>query len=180
MEVAVFILISGLIASLFGKKNGKQNPGDLNASQNYSAQNSRINKNNQPYGSGTQYLKRSELSYEDVEKLRREAEAHENHERIELTANTIQELRLYVAASFGIDVGKIDTLSDGRVLLDNQDCGNWRYNVFGQVEYYHPAKQLKTEETYVQPEYYEDGLDDDFSDDALPANSKGKVIRGPW
>ena len=71
---------------------------------------------------------------------------------------------MYVAISYGVDPNKIDTLSDGRVLLDDQECGNWRYNVFGQLEYYHPARLPEYAQTYVQPEYSGNGFDDDFSD----------------
>ena len=181
MEIVAFILICVVIARLFRKKNGAQkrdnNPKNP---QNISVRYNNFSKNNRPYGPRTQYLKRSELSYEDIERLRREAEAYESQEHIELTANTIQELRLYVAISYGVDPNKIDTLSDGRVLLDDQECGNWRYNVFGQLEYYHPARLPEYAQTYVQPEYSGNGFDDDFSDDSQTTKSKGKVIRGPW
>ena len=114
MEIVAFILICVVIARLFRKKNGAQkrdnNPKNP---QNISVRNNNFSKNNRPYGPRTQYLKRSELSYEDIERLRREAEAYESQEHIELTANTIQELRLYVAISYGVDPNKIDTLSDG-------------------------------------------------------------------
>ena len=180
MEIVAFILICVAIAGLLGKKNGTQKRDDnLKNPQNISVRNNSP-KNNRPYGPGTQYLKRSELSYEDIERLRREAEAYERQEHIELTVNTIQELRLYVAMSYGVDPNKIDTLSDGRVLLDDQECGNWRYNIFGQLEYYHPARLPEYAQTYVQQGYSENGFDDDFSDDSLATKSKGKVIRGPW
>ena len=181
MEIVAFILICVVIARLFRKKNGAQkrdnNPKNP---QNISVRNNNFSKNNRPYGPRTQYLKRSELSYEDIERLRREAEAYESQEHIELTANTIQELRLYVAISYGVDPNKIDTLSDGRVLLDDQECGNWRYNVFGQLEYYHPARLPEYAQTYVQPEYSGNGFDDDFSDAAQTTKTKVQVIRGPW
>ena len=181
MEIVAFILVCVVIAGLLGKKNGTQERGDnLKNPQNIFVRNNSSSKNNRPYGPGTQYLKRSELDYEDIERLRREAEVYESQEHIELTANTIQELRLYVAESYGVDPGKIDTLSNGRVLLDNQGCGYWRYNIFGQIEYYYPARLPEYAQTYVQPGYSENGFDDDFSGDSLTTKSKGKVIRGPW
>ncbi len=181
MEIVAFILVCVVIAGLLGKKNGTQERGDnLKSPQNISGRNNSSSKNNRPYGPGTQYLKRSELDYEDIERLRREAEVYESQEHIELTANTIQELRLYVAEAYGVDPNKIDTLSDGRVLLDDQECGNWRYNVFGQLEYYHPARLPEYAQTYVQPGDSENEFDDDFSDSFQAAKSKGKVIRGPW
>ena len=181
MEIVAFILVCVVIAGLLGKKNGTQERGDnLKSPQNISGRNNSSSKNNRPYGPGTQYLKRSELDYEDIERLRREAEAYESQEHIELTANTIQELRLYVAEAYGVDPNKIDTLSDGRVLLDDQECGNWRYNVFGQLEYYHPARLPEYAQTHVQPGDSKNEFDDDFSDSFQAAKSKGKVIRGPW
>lgn len=181
MEIVAFILVCVVIAGLLGKKNGTQKrDNNLKNLQNISVQNNNSLKNNQSYGPGTQYLKRSELSYKDIERLRREYEAYVSQEHIELTANTIQELRLYVAESYGVDPGKIDTLSNGRVLLDNQGCGYWRYNIFGQVEYYYPARLPEYAQTYVQPGYSENGFDDDFLGDSLTTKSKGKVIRGPW
>ena len=181
MEIVAFILVCVVIAGLLGKKNGAQKRDDnVENPQSISVRNNNSAKNNRPYGPGTQYLKRSELSYKDIERLRREYEAYASQEHIELTANTIQELRLYVAESYGVDPGKIDTLSNGRVLLDNQGCGYWRYNIFGQIEYYYPARLPEYAQTYVQPGYSENGFDDDFLGDSLTTKSKGKVIRGPW
>lgn len=104
---------------------------------------------------------------------------YECQEHIELTATTIQQLRLYIAALYDIDPDKIDMLSDGRGLLDNQGCGNWHYNVLGHLEYYHSAKQTEYVHMHVQPEYSENG-GDDCSDASSITKSKGKVIREPW
>lgn len=95
-------------------------------------------------------LKRSELTDEDIENLRRSMEEDE----ILVTAQSIQELKYYIAQEWEASPKDVEVFSGGRVFVEGRQHYKWRYNEFGMLEYYIPGSKPTQSMSYEQ-EYEE-------------------------
>ena len=100
-------------------------------------------------------LKRSELTDEDIEMLRKRTEEDE----ILATAQNVQELKYYIAYNAETSPREVELFNDGKVFVENRERWKWRYNEFGILEYYIPGSK-PTIETQTYQEEEEDFLYD--------------------
>jgi hypothetical protein len=82
-------------------------------------------------------LKRSELTDEDIENLRKRTEEDE----ILATAQNVQELKYYIAYDAETTPREVELFSNGKVIVENRERWKWRYNEFGMLEYYIPGEK---------------------------------------
>jgi len=139
------------------------------------------------YGKNTPYLKRSELTDADLESLRYQIE---NYDEILYTFNSIQELKIVLAALHKCTPAQVEVFNTGEIKVNGLYVNRWRYTPVGQVEYYIPALNSLEPAVEDDPDDLElqDWSSDDFTEylfqenDTEPENGKyhNNVIRGPW
>lgn len=97
-------------------------------------------------------IKRSELTDEDIENLRRSMEEDE----ILVTAQSIQELKYYIAQECEASPKDVEVFSGGNVFVEGRQRYKWRYNEFGMLEYYipgsNPTQSMNYEQEYEEAE----------------------------
>ena len=107
-------------------------------------------------------LKRSELTDEDIENLRKRTEEDE----ILATAQNVQELKYYIAYDAETTPREVELFSNGKVIVENRERWKWRYNEFGILEYYIPGSKPTQSMNYEQEyEETEDNLLYDFDEE---------------
>ena len=111
------------------------------------------NKQENDYDKHPSIIKRSELTDEDIENLKR----MEEEDEIVFTSHSIQEARYYVAVDRETHMNQVDFFSNGQVYVEGVKIFyQWRYNEFGIIEVYYPGrKQDRSEEMYIDDEMSE-------------------------
>lgn len=98
-------------------------------------------------------IKRSELTDEDIENLKR----MEEEDEIVFTSHSIQEAKYYVAAKRETYFEQVVFYNNGQIYVEGVKIFyQWRYNEFGIIEVYYPGrKQDRSEEIYIDDEMSE-------------------------
>ena len=111
------------------------------------------NKQENDYDKHPNIIKRSELTDEDIENLKR----MEEEDEIVFTSHSIQEARYYVAVDWETHIDQVDFFSNGQIYVEGvKNLYHWRYNEFGIIEVYYPGrKQDRSEEMYIDDEMSE-------------------------
>lgn len=92
------------------------------------------------YPEGVKYVKRADLTDKDIQEMQLKALNEECKELIELSANSIQELKYLISKFEEIELKDVELLSNGETYLQGQKiCMMWRYSPFGTFEWYRPA-----------------------------------------
>lgn len=138
------------------------------------------------YGPNTPYLKRADLTDEDLEHLRYLAE---ECDEILLTVNSIQELKVILMRHFQCRANEVSIYDSGEVVVKNDNSARWRYTSAGLIEYYIPASNPKIQddteildilEEYVNDLCVEFQEDESVSPQTNTPKKKSNVIKGPW
>lgn len=186
----IIMLWIGFVLFAMGMKHLSKNTKNIKITQ------TPPEKKENPYLKGVNYIKRSELSDEDIRRLQKEANEARKREEILYSAYSIQELRYLIAEHFRCELYDVQLTSDHKVFIWNQDFKNkWRYTDNGIVEYYKPAEDSEKTQEYIEMEDTDD-FDDSLweyvnqshSSDVNYENNydenlsshKAKVIKGPW
>lgn len=98
-------------------------------------------------------IKRSELTDEDIENLKR----MEEEDEIVFTSHSIQEARYYVAAKRETYFEQVVFYNNGQIYVEGvKNFYQWRYNEFGVIEVYYPGrKHDRSDEMYIDDEMSE-------------------------
>ena len=135
------------------------------------------------------YVKRADLTDKDIRKMQLNALNEDCKEVIELSANSIQELKYLISKFEEIEINDIELLSNGETYLQGQKIRMmWRYSPFGTFEWYRPAiSQEEYERRYfsiIYPGYsyaqYTQSIEPSEDIEEESKNNKGKIIQGPW
>ena len=135
------------------------------------------------YGPDTPYLKRADLTGEDLEHLRYLAE---ECDEILLTVNSIQELKVILMQHFQCRASEISIYDSGEVIVKDNTSARWRYTSSGLIEYYIPAMKPKIQDDMDVLEEYVDNVGVEFSENEYDSpqtntlNKNSNVIKGPW
>ena len=111
------------------------------------------NKSENNYDKHPNIIKRSELTDEDIENLKR----MEEEDEIVFTSHSIQEAKYYVAAKRETYFEQVVFYNNGQIYVEGVKIFyQWRYNEFGIIEVYYPGrKQDRSEEMYIDDEMSE-------------------------
>lgn len=135
------------------------------------------------YGPDTPYLKRADLTDEDIEHFRYLVE---ECDEILLTVNSIQELKVILMQHFQCRASEISIYDSGEVIVQDDYSTRWRYTSSGLIEYYRPATKPKIQDDMDILEEYADDLGVEFSESEYDSpqtntlNKNSNVIKGPW
>ena len=141
------------------------------------------------YPEGVKYVKRADLNDKDIQEMQLNALNEECKEVIELSANSIQELKYLISKFEEIELNGVELLSNGETYLNGQKIHMmWRYSPFGTFEWYRPAiSQEEYERRYfsiIYPGYtytqYTTSIEPKEDIEEEQKYDKNKVIRGPW
>lgn len=111
------------------------------------------NKQENDYDKHPNIIKRSELTDEDIENLKR----MEEEDEIVFTSHSIQEARYYVAAKRETYFEQVVFYNNGQIYVEGvKNFYQWRYNEFGIIEVYYPGrKHDKSDKMYIDDEISE-------------------------
>ena len=135
------------------------------------------------YGPDIPYLKRADLTDEDIEHFRYLVE---ECDEILLTVNSIQELKVILMQHFQCRASEISIYDSGEVIVKDDYSTRWRYTSSGLIEYYRPATKPKIQDDLDILEEYADNLGVEFSASEYDSpqtntlNKNSNVIKGPW
>ena len=141
------------------------------------------------YPEGVKYVKRADLSYNDIQQMQLDVLNEDCKEVIELSANSIQELKYLISKFEEIELKDVELLSNGETYLQGQKIKEmWRYSPFGTFEWYRPAiSQEEYERRYfsiMYPGYtytqHTTNIEPNEDIEEEPKSNKGKIIQGPW
>jgi len=186
----IIMLWIGFVLFAMGMKHLSKNTKNIKITQ------TPPEKKENPYLKGVNYIKRSELSDEDIRRLQKEENEARKREEILYSAYSIQELRYLIAEHFRCELYDVQLTSDHKVFIWNQDFKNkWRYTDNGIVEYYKPAEDSEKTQEYVEMEDTDDFDDSlwEYVNQSHPSDvnyennydenlssHKAKEIKGPW
>lgn len=137
------------------------------------------------YPEGIEYVKRDSLTKKDIQKMALDVLNDDLKETIELSANSIQELKYLISKFEKIPSNDVELLSNGETYLQGQKVNMlWRYSPFGTFEWYRPAiSQEEYEMRYfsiMYPDYIYTKYEPNENIEEKSEDKDDKIIQGPW